>query len=288
MTRQTPRFAKTSNRRPAPRARGGLAAIALLAIIALAVWSVWTWRDSPLTARAAAYAQDVATASAAVYVTLRTLNSFLSTAEEVEVGASLVGSASVNPLKFLEPVDDTVERIANAVFNLMLVAGVLAVALGPAGGLGWVMVALAAVLWLGGWIRARAAGHEPGDGHRHGALGRHLMWYGVFLAIALPGAFLLSDLAADRLTASAWAENQAVIDDIIGDVTSSDPEADDKGIRETIDDYRTLAVTIYDRAGELLGGYVALLSIFIFKLFVLPLMLAGGFLVAARTLARGG
>lgn len=49
-------------------------------------------RDNPLVAAGRDYAQGVATTAAASYVTLRTLNAFLSTAQEIEVGLSFIAS----------------------------------------------------------------------------------------------------------------------------------------------------------------------------------------------------
>ena len=60
------------------------AMVALIVVAAIAM----VFRDNPLNAAAQRYAQSVATTSAATYVTLRTLNAFLSTAQEVEVGFS--------------------------------------------------------------------------------------------------------------------------------------------------------------------------------------------------------
>lgn len=84
-----------------------------LAVIALLVITVFP-RANPLTSAAVAQARAVATASAGTYVGLRTLNALLSSAQEVEVGGSLIVQGTVKPLKALEPVDDTVERIAAA------------------------------------------------------------------------------------------------------------------------------------------------------------------------------
>lgn len=106
--------------------------------------------QTPLSKSAARYAGGVATASAGTYVTLRTLNAFLSTAQEIEVGGAFVVSGTAQPLKVLEPIDDTVERIASVVFALMVVSGVLSVAMGPVSAVGLAMMAGALVLWAAG------------------------------------------------------------------------------------------------------------------------------------------
>lgn len=229
--------------------------------------------QTPLSAGAARHARAVATASAGTYVTLRTLNAFLSTAQEIEVGGGFVVSGTVQPLKVLEPIDDTVERIASVVFALMLVSGVLSVAMGPVGAVGMAMMAGALVLWAIAPQRA---------------LGRRLAVYGAFLGLALPLSFLLSGLLAEHMTADVWAENSAVIARITQGVEP--PAAGDEAgwwnrmqaSLGGIERYQTLAANIFDQADDMIASYIAILGVFIFRLFVLPLLLAGGFFVIAR------
>ncbi len=235
--------------------------------------------QTPLSKSAAGYAGGVATASAGTYVTLRTLNAFLSTAQEIEVGGAFVVSGTAQPLKVLEPIDDTVERIAAVVFALMVVSGVLSVAMGPVGAVGLAMMAGALALWA---IAPRRV------------LGRRLAAYGAFLGLALPLSFLLSGLLAEHMTADVWAENSAVIARITEGVQP--PEAaDDAGWWDRmqaglggIERYQTLAANIFEQADEMIASYVAILAVFIFRIFLLPLLLAGGFFVVARWVARPG
>lgn len=252
-----------------------LIVVAALAV-ALAVWG----RDNPLFSRAQGYAETIATTSAATYVTLRTLNAFLSTAQEVEVGGSLFVSGTAQPLKVLEPIDDTVERIAGAVFVVMVTTGVLAVALGPVGGVGLAMLAL-------GCLAAVVT---------RGAMARSLAGYGLFLAVALPVSFVLSALVADLMTQAVWAENQLIIADITRGVADvADAEATgDTGWLETLTasmtslaDYRAFAIGIYENADRLVASFVMIVAVFVFKIFVLPALLLGGFFVTLRSMLRG-
>src|SRR6056297_3231704 len=71
---------------------------------------------NPMVSLAAENAEEIAASSAGVYISLRAINAVLSTAQEIEVGASVGGQASFQPLKALEPIDDTVERVADVVF----------------------------------------------------------------------------------------------------------------------------------------------------------------------------
>ena len=273
MTPETKRSAKTS--------RGWTTATLLLVAIfamALAVWG----RDNPLTARAESYAETVATTSAATYVTLRTLNAFLSTAQEIEVGGSLFVSGTVQPLKVLEPIDDTIERIAGAIFAVMIATGVLAVALGPVSGIGLTMIALASLIALAlrGTDRNIAAG---------------LARYGLFLAVALPLGFVLSAMVADAMTNAVWAEHQRIIAEItrgVADVARSETTGDSgwtaalTASMTSLADYRAFAASIYENADRLVGSFVMILAVFVFKLFVLPALMLGGIFMILRTTGR--
>lgn len=254
---------------------------ALVVVAALALLAVVFHRDNPLSRAAQDYAQTVAAASAGTYVTLRTLNAMLSTAQEVEVNASLGVGGSAQPLKFLEPIDDTVERVAGAVFALMLASGILAVAMGPVGALGWAMIGLACLVRLAG----RGAG---------GAIARPLFGYGLFLGAALPLAFIGAALLSDWLTQEVWARHSAVIGEITAQVeVERAPVREAEGwfgdLREVwagLGRYQDLAANIYDRADELVGSFIAILSVFVFRIFVLPALLIGVFLALARGLSR--
>lgn len=263
--RNTP--AKRLPRRPA---------LALLAAFALLAALFHT--ANPLTRAARDYAGTVAASSAAIYVTLRSLNAVLSVAQEIEVGGSLVVSGTVQPLKVLEPIDDTIERIAGLVFFVMVATGVLAVALGPVGGVGWAMVALACVLAAlpGRWQRP--------------VLGRRLGVYGAVLGLAVPLAFVLTGAMADRMTHTVWLENKAVIDEITGHVQPDAAIPEDSGWFSLIPDdlahYQVVAGRLVTRADDLIASYIAVLSVFVFKLLVLPALLLGGLYLGLSALVR--
>ncbi|WP_424985027.1 hypothetical protein [Microbulbifer sp. S227A] len=272
---------RPSARTPEPR-RYSLLWLVLIA--ALALGAAVLHRHNPLSRGAQDYAATVSTASAATYVTLRMLNAALSTAQEVEVGASLGVSGTMQPGKMLEPVDDTIERIAAVVFALMLVSGVLAVAMGPVGAVGAVMIAGASALWI--------ADRLLGPRDVVSMLSRRLGWYGGFFLLALPGAFVLTDLLAARFTGDVMAWHQAIIDEITDTVEVDPGLAQDQGWWDRltegmseVDRYRELAGNIWLRADELIGSYLTLLSVYIFQIFVLPALLVGAFFIVARFFA---
>ncbi|WOI55521.1 hypothetical protein [Palleronia sp. LCG004] len=241
-------------------------------------------RDAPLVGRAQAYAETVATSSAATYVTLRTLNAFLSTAQEIEVGGSLFVSGNVQPLKVLEPIDDTVERVAGAIFAIMAATGIVAVALGPLGTGGWMLLALG----CGVAVAELSLG-------RRAALSRPLLGYGAFLAVALPLAFVIAAGVADALTDAVWVRHQAIIADITRGIAEPAGLDDARGegwiatmgdSLGSIADYRTFAVGIYNRADDLVASFVMILAVFVFKLFVLPIVVLAAFVLAWRQAAQ--
>lgn len=256
----------------------------LVLIAVLALGAAVLHRHNPLSQRAQDYAATVSATSAATYVTLRTLNAALSTAQEIEVGASLGVSGTMQPGKMLEPVDDTIERIADVVFVLMLVTGVLAVAMGPVGAVGAAMIAGASALWI--------VDRLLGARDVISVLSRRLVWYGGFFLLALPGAFVLTDRLAEFFTGDVMARQQAVIAEITDTVDVDPAMAHDQGWWDRltegmseVDRYRELATNIWLRADELIAGYLTLLSLYIFQIFVLPALLVGAFFVLVRFFA---
>lgn len=242
----------------------------LLALLCVAALAAAGLRDNPLVAAAQGYARGVATTAAASYVTLRTLNAFLSTAQEIEVGLSFIASGSARPLKVLEPIDDTVERIAGLVFGVMVVTGVIAVALGPVSAIGLALLATALALWAI-------------SGRGHTGLPRRLAWYGGFLGLALPLALVASEPLALTLTEGTYQRNIALVEEITARVGGSAALGEEEpGLSE----YRQLANNLWSRADDLIGALLAVLGVQVFRIFILPLMLIGGLFVVARHYAR--
>ena len=257
---------------------GALAALGL--ILSLLSWN-------PLARVASAEARATLASTVTVYAGLRSLNAFLSTAQEVEVGGSFVLQGSVQPLKTLEPIDDTVERVAAAVLALSVAAGLLTLGFGPLSVIGF------AVLLAG----AGLARTTPG-------LARRCLATGALVALILPAAFAISGVAGDAMTRAVWAENTAILDRIRGEVGDEGPvvatadaaqggtgflswltgeTADEAGAsadrRGTVERYRAVAAVLWSESGALLESYVSILAVWLLKLVVLPLTLI---LVAVR------
>lgn len=258
---------------------------ALLILLALAAFSAAAlYPANPVTRGAQEYARGVAAASAGLYITLRTLNAVLSTAQELEVGGGVVVEGYAKPLKVLEPIDDTVERIAGVVFFVMVSTGVIALAIGPVSAVGFGLIGLAALMGL----LARSSG-RPGA-----SLVQPVGLHGVMLAVALPLSFLVASLLADWMTASVWEEHNAILTEISAEVGVGGlaPESEAgildrwRDVLETVEHYATLAATIYRHADDLIASFIAILAVVLIKILVLPLIILGAFLVLGRSLAR--
>lgn len=264
--------------------RAPLTVILVLAVAALVAMAFFD--RNPVVRAARAYAEEVAAASAVLYVSLRGVNAVLSTAQEVEVGGSLVVSGSVQPLKALEPIDDTIERISDLVFAVMVVTGILAVAMGPVSATGSALIALAALAWV--------AGRRLGGGPVAAALTRRLGWYGAFLALAVPLAFVAASLVADRMTEGVWAKHDAILREITASVADQAEVSTGQegwfaamaGLAGDAERYQTLMGEVFARADDLIGSYIAILSVFVFRIVILPLLVLGAFFVLARGLAQ--
>jgi len=262
----------------APRRPGILTILAFLAVAFLAMVS---YKANPLNAEAKGYATAVAATSAGVYVGLRSINAFLSTAQELEVsGGAVFVSGSAQPLKALEPIDDTIERISGMVFGLMVATGVVAVGVGPISAVGWGMI----VLSLGIDLVRRAIGKL----NEVTALERQLLRYGLLFGLGVPLAFVLASQMADWLTADVWAENDAIVREITAEVELVDTGegagviANLRAAMGEVERYQALAANLYDRADDLLASYVMILSVFIFKLLLLPALILGGLIAFSR------
>ncbi len=258
-------------------ARRSQIAAVMLALVAFG--AAVGYASNPMTQSAQEYARGVAAASGGLYLTLRSLNAFLSTAQELEVSGGVIVGGSAQPLKVLEPVDDTIERIADVVFLILLTTGVVGLSMGPVSAIGFGLLGLTALLTL----LPRAP-----DSRRF-AMVRLVGLYGFVLAIALPLSFLIASMLADWMTASVWAQHDAILADISATVA---PEAERKGLDgwqallKDVERYGLLATTIYDRADELVASFVAILSVLFIKVLILPLVILGAIALLARNLTR--
>lgn len=238
------------------------------------------------------YTAKIATSAVTLYASLRLINSVLSVAMETEVsGGAVLVSGTVQPLKMLEPVDDTVERVADVVFALALIAGVLTLALAPVGGLGLALLGAALIGATAMPVRLSQT-FEP-------FLAR-LRSTGLALGLAVPLGLVAGFAGGEWLTQKAVANANQVItgltDTLDVDATTAQSETapttfgalqetlfgksepsspGNLSIAQSTKRYLDIAGTVMTRADDLFVSFAQLLAAYLFQMIVLPLVLIG-------------
>ncbi|WP_068115400.1 hypothetical protein [Tropicimonas marinistellae] len=281
-----------------------------LAFLAAALCLVLALNQStPLSEPARKGAQDAAVAALGVYVALRSVNAVLSIAQEIEVGGSVGVSANAQPLKILEPIDDTVERVAGATFSVALLAGVLAIGIGPVSSLGFLLLALGLAIYA-----IRGPLHRLGDTFANPVCraGDASNLTGVVLAILLPLSLAMGGVLGEALTRDQWTESMAKVDEVASYSQSLIGATEDIGLTEPIDPqaegfldrlqgalssagqdvsdtlaYRKAAGFYVSHADDLLTASLQLIAIFLLRALVLPLTLVVVMVALLRQITRG-
>jgi hypothetical protein len=286
------------------RMRAALLGIAgLIALVAGLLELSGTVRLNPLIAPAEAAAGNIAEATTAVYVSLRIINSALSAAQEIEVGASVGAQIGVQPLKVLEPVDDTVERVASVVFAVAAGAAVAWVGLGPVAGIG--LVLLGAGL-LGQCGCALWPGAAPALGPSRRALS-----LGAALGLVLPTVFALGVAMGQWMTEARWDAAMTTLDQVTAEAATLIGAGDAEEIAEELAEEEvgllralgerlssagaavgdaadaveryTAAVGVFlDRADDLFHASLTLIGVFALRILVLPALLFWGAMTILR------
>jgi hypothetical protein len=242
-------------------------------------------RVNPFVAPAEAAAGDVAQTTTGVYVSLRIINSALSAAQEVEVGASVGAQVGVQPLKVLEPVDDTVERVADVVFAVAAGAALAWVGLAPVAGIGLVLLGIGLLgrcgseIWPGASPLCRTS--------------RRAVGVGAALGLVLPLVFALGVSLGQWLTQPQWREAMATLDRVtaeaavligsggaeeIGETVTE--EAGGTGLLQSLGDRLSSAGAAVGGAAVAVDRYTAAMGVFLSEaeaLFTASLTLIGIF-----------
>jgi hypothetical protein len=200
-----------------------------LAALAMALMAIW---QPPLLGAAERRNDAVFGSAVAAYAILRTINATVSTAKETTLGVGLVGSVQTKPAMVLDPIDDTVRRVADVMFIVAAVSGLLVLGMAPVCTFGAAMAALGLAGLHLAWMRPAVAGPW-----RRSC--RSLVAVGLVLGVLLPvgygaGGWIghaltearLAD-AMDRLQASETSINAATADLTDGDAEPGAARADD-------------------------------------------------------------
>lgn len=251
----------------------------------LTIWSPLNFLSSSIQN----YGRDIAGKAAVVYVSLRAVNAVLSTAQEVEIGGSFVVGATIQPLKALEPIDDTIERIAGAVFVVMIASSIIAISAAPVGMLGFGLLSIG----LGISLLPKRFGMN--------GLIRPAMSFGLMFAIILPLGFFLSNFLAENATQRAWDENSLIVAEITGAISETaalekEPKegstlsrmfSEAKDGVDAVGHYTQLAGEITKNADRLFKSYLELLALLFLEVLVLPFVFLLSFLAAWRSYQSG-
>lgn len=234
---------------------------------------------------------EVALASTGVYASLKTINAGISLIQEAQLGGGVGVSGAVQPLAWLDPVDDTVERMAELVFWVALGATLLALSVEPFAALGWVCLALAALVRCGGCLMGRGRAARAGE--------RGLTVLGLALAILLPAAVVLGLEAGARLTEARWDGAMATLSAVTEEadrVVEPYSEAEEEsfvqslrnrweGTRDFVSGYYRLGGALWAESEALFGAILTLAGVFLLRLVVLPAAILAAAVALVRRMA---
>lgn len=246
----------------------------------LALLGVLFHQKNPLTRAAQSYSQEVALVASGTLISLRAFNGLLSTAEQIEFeGGAVLASASVQPLKMLEPIDDAVERVASAIFVLVITARMMAVGFAPVSLLGCVLLlASALLLCMRGNVGTERFALKLGT-------------YGVFCTLILPVTFIIAMMLGDAMLNDAWSKHNQIVESAATQYSATPVEkvGENSGFLSSLGNakdqmahYYEAAKGVAQRAGALIDSLITLVSLYIFKMLVLPGIMLLGFVALLR------
>ena len=265
------------------RIRLGLAGLAMLA----GLWIMASEaQGNPLVDLPRAEAQQIAKTAATVYFFLRVINSALSMAENIEIGASVGAQATMQPLKILEPIDDTVERVAEVVFVIAAGAVLTTVAIGPIMGIG-LLVGGAGLL-----AATLSPGLRPAAAMARIGLGAGVLLPAVFVAGVHLGDIATAGTSATAMETLREVQTEATALTGVGagglDAQIAGGEAaEEEGFfsrlgdsvsamgstASTIANFRETAALFVERADDIFSASLTLIGVFVLRMLVLPLFL---------------
>jgi hypothetical protein len=182
-------------------------------------------------------------------------------------------TGNLKPLKWLEPVDDTVERVAGVIFGVAVLTGVLSISMGPVSAVGFLLVAIGLLGRCGCDALFRRGSALPARLAR-GLKGCNALGLGI--AVGLPVSFALGAWVGDALTHSTWVEADATLGRIAAEARTLIGEpgsgGGDPGWRETLTAYLGAAGTFWNEADELLQASLTLVGVFVLRTVILPVL----------------
>lgn len=265
---------------PAVSARTrALAAALVVLLLAAAAW----WR--PIDAAAESRLDAGLRAAFAAFATARALNAAISLAQSAQVSAQLGLGVTVSPAAVLDPVDDLVERFADAMLAATVAFGVQKVLL--AIGSHWLLAAALGAVALA-WGAAALAGRGAPRW-----LTRALVLL-LLARFAVPAATLGTDALARAFLAPREAEARTALDAFAGQAkAAAQPQGGDTGAVGAARDWLARGAELGARlealgqaASRLAEHVTTLIVVFLLQTMLFPIALAWGLWRAALAALR--
>jgi hypothetical protein len=154
---------------------------------------------NPLAEVAARFSREVTIGSGALYGTLRVANSLMSVAKDADVtGGVGVASVTASPGQLLQPVTNTIDRMADLLFYLAIASGIVSMVLVP---VAKAASAVLAVVAAGTGLLLLSKRPLPPALER---FSRSLAALGILGAVLLPASYSLAFHAGNAITEDAW------------------------------------------------------------------------------------
>lgn len=194
----------------------------LVALLAAAMFFI-----NPLAETAAGFSREVTLGSGALYGTLRVANSLMSVAKDADVtGGVGVASVTASPGQLLQPVTNTIDRMADLLFYLAIASGVLSLVLVPVAKVASAVLAVGAGLIA---ILLFTARPVPSVLDR---LSRSAAAIGLLGAVLLPASYSLAFHAGNAITEEAWSEASAIFQRMDAQYEATAVESQVEALRE--------------------------------------------------------
>lgn len=253
----------------------------LVALFAAAMFIV-----NPLANTAAGFSREVTVGSGALYGTLRVANSLMSVAKDADVtGGVGVASVTASPGQLLQPVTNTIDRMADLLFYLAIASGIISVVLVP------VAKAASAILAIGACIIAVLLLSARRVSRGLDRLSRSAAMLGLLGAVLLPSSYSLAFYAGNALTDGAWREATEVFQRMDAQYEAAAVESQVKALREGVQNPEGAPPAadegIFDRFGSAVDASRSAISDTLGAASGLARSVTGGVTANARIITEG-
>ncbi|MFD2649272.1 hypothetical protein ACFSX5_15910 [Devosia albogilva] len=176
--------------------------------VLLALLGITLFFYNPIANQAVSYNTAIFKDGGALYASLRALTSVMSIVRDADIQVSVpITSLTTSPGQALEPVINTLDRMTNLLFAVVISSGVLTYALPIVAALGGLILAAGAILrsivLVLGDLRSSVLAQSS----------RGLIIVGLLAAVCLPSVYAVAFVVGDYYTAQAWAEARAIFEE---------------------------------------------------------------------------